>query len=839
MVHGANVTESTDILFCLPPQHYEGFSHSLLGYYLAAHLQKDGVRCRQFVDYSPIGPLDAVVAKIGRIKSAIYAFVAYDTNVLLALAIARRVKKNYPEARIVFGGPFCQPVENHKLLMEEGSPVDVAVSSSGYVALPLLIKAWRGSGDLESIPGIIFKGINGIVRTPRPNRVPLLEQESPYLEGILPLPEYYRDERSFALVTAQGCDAHCLFCNYAVINNFTVDFAPLDRTMEELRILDAFARRRGVRPDVFLSEDDFAIDIERAKEFCLRVIRGGMNKSLALTTHLSVHRADEELLTLMAKAGFQQANFGIESGVPQILHRMKKLHHIGRCDDLSVEAAYLEKAKRLITHARKVNLNATASFVSGMPFEQYEDALQTVDFVKSLNIARYSFNLFIPWSGSIYARQNGQALTFDDRYKLLPKRTRFPFDPTMVPRLPNAFAYPDVGLARYFSGDYSGSVKKLGLLHPKLVFVGADADAATRKDLGGILNIGDHVVHEVRDDVAMTQFEDECVANELPVSIVRYIHPLKNAEGIRELHAHPEYEVTSLLGNGFSQAQKMDLSFDGRPRRAEDTAILVSADDNENVDAFLRKVVAFVRNSRKPPKLSEIIPTTGYSWLLDSCRWAASPCPALTMGRVIVGKDRSYSPCFNGPQVTLLSPDPKGIRTAFKRAMEAKRKNLDCENCVARNNCSRCVATGALPQEAYCAVIKSCDWVPHIIPMLRILRGVMSSAQLDNVRIGFRPRQVFELTIPSKHEMPCGYNDRGTYLIKTQREYFMVETRTGKIFDLDATEVCAFEALRCGIRKSKTMDLLSNNYGLSRGRTKAILNEISSYALPEGGMAIR
>lgn len=811
--------EPVDIRFCFPPYGFEGFAHSIAAYYLAEYLGAQGLRSSQYINASPIGSLDSIAEEIAEEDAFAYGFVVYDSNVLLALALARRVRELRPGRLIVCGGPYCEPRYNHGALLGAGSSFDYVITGSGYRPLAELLLRARAGGAVEkgatgptTIPGIAFRTPGGLIRTtPKPPRIPLAELPSPYLSGRIDLAELYEAEGHFALVRSQGCTAHCLFCNFAVRSGFRVDTVPFERTLAELGRFAEYARERGAVCHVMLSDDDFAIDRENAKEFCARVIEAGLPDYLCFYSHMSVNHADRELIELMAAANFSEVNFGVESGVPRILYEMRKLHAATRgADDLVAERAYLVEARELVAYAREVGLDTTASFVTGMPFETYEDAVETLAYIKTLDLGAYSVNHFTPLSGSVYTRQKRGETEHDPRYSTLPRRALYRFDPTRIPRLPHAFVYPSVKIPLHFAGDFSEcETLPSGLVYPSLLLVAAGWRERAPEATQALLNIGDHLFVEVEDgdEEAIAAIDRACVDAEVPVTSVNYVYPVAGGGAVRELFVDPHYEVTSILRTGFASLGRLELDFDGRPRRRADTATLAAVESGEDLERFLDEVLA-IEGYGRPVALAELFAGQHPLWVVNGCRWSLWGCPASSLGLMVANTDGSVSPCVGGPRVPAPHSDRVHLQVRMERTIEAGRAELGCDRCSARDNCSGCTSLAGIGHDRYCGLVRSRGWLTHVLPLLRILGESVGVDRLASVAVGFTRDQRFELPEEALVDAAAGDDQRGCYVALDGDEYIMVDVRRRASFTVDRLTAMLVEAARAGLDEAAMVRVL-------------------------------
>ena len=102
--------------------------------------------------------------------------------------------------------------------------------------------------------------------------------------------------------TSRGCSFNCEFCSVTKFFERRYTPRPLDEVMAEVRSLE--------KRIVFFVDDNLAMDVERLKELCRRMIPVRMH----WVGQLSIHSAkDDELLALMAKSGCAGVLIGFES----------------------------------------------------------------------------------------------------------------------------------------------------------------------------------------------------------------------------------------------------------------------------------------------------------------------------------------------------------------------------------------------------------------------------------------------------------------------------------------------------------------------------------------------
>ncbi|HPN95522.1 MAG TPA: radical SAM protein, partial [bacterium] len=97
---------------------------------------------------------------------------------------------------------------------------------------------------------------------------------------------------------------------------------------------------------------------------------------------------DEELLAAMKKAGLIRLSFGIESGDPEILKKIKK-------------SVTLEQIKAAYKAAAKVGIETRGSAMLGHPYETRKTAWRTLKFIRGIKeCLQIYLNVACPYPGT-------------------------------------------------------------------------------------------------------------------------------------------------------------------------------------------------------------------------------------------------------------------------------------------------------------------------------------------------------------------------------------------------------------------------------------------------------
>jgi len=207
--------------------------------------------------------------------------------------------------KVVAGGPLFTSAPEYY------TDVDHLVLNEAEVTLPLFLK------DLEDgCPGRMYrtKGRADISRTP----IPLWELTAPKKYALMPI-QYSR-----------GCPFDCDFCDVTTLFGHQIRTKTKQQMLAELDSLYSM----GWREQVFIVDDNFIANKAKLKAEILPAMIDWMQQHkypFSFNTQASINIADdEELMRLMATAGFDCVFIGIESPSEDALTECNKVQNIGR-----------------------------------------------------------------------------------------------------------------------------------------------------------------------------------------------------------------------------------------------------------------------------------------------------------------------------------------------------------------------------------------------------------------------------------------------------------------------------------------------------------------------------
>lgn len=194
--------------------------------------------------------------------------------------------------------------------------------------------------------------------------------------------------RPFATVlTDYGCPYRCSFC---VIAALSFKYRPVENVMSELRYLKDLGYR-----DIYFNDQTFGIRKNRAEELCAGMGEEGFGFGWVCWSRVDV--VDEKLLKTMKKAGCHTILFGVETANEDTLRNMGKGYT-------------LKQAQAAFKLCKDNGIRTLATYILGLPGEDKNAIMKTIEFAVKLDSDFVSFNTLVPRIGTSirqYAVQSG------------------------------------------------------------------------------------------------------------------------------------------------------------------------------------------------------------------------------------------------------------------------------------------------------------------------------------------------------------------------------------------------------------------------------------------------
>lgn len=298
-------------------------------------------------------------------------------NFPVAADILKTAKRHRPSILAIMGGPHVSFAVADTL--ETYPEIDMLVVGEGEKTIMELVPHVTESDRWPDIQGLAFRQDGGIVVTEPRALIDDLDSIPMPARHLLPMSRYRALGFPVSIITSRGCPNSCIFCQGRRMVGKKVRYRKVEYVMDEIeRILSYGISRINVADDLFTSNK------ARVHEVCGEIRRRGLDFTWSAFSR--VNTVDREILELMRDAGCDSVSFGIESGNPEMLRRVKK-------------GITLDQAKNAVRMCKEAGMLAHASFMVGLPGESPETLRDTQEFSQSLEIP-HGYHFLAPFPGT-------------------------------------------------------------------------------------------------------------------------------------------------------------------------------------------------------------------------------------------------------------------------------------------------------------------------------------------------------------------------------------------------------------------------------------------------------
>jgi radical SAM superfamily enzyme YgiQ (UPF0313 family) len=359
--------------------------------YMAAILEQHGHTCKMQdypVENSTWQDVETDIREFAPTMVIIYTTITSVKDDLKACTLAKGINPDI--ITIAKGGDTTvSPVER----LEMCEHLDIAL-----VGEPELTMLEIAEGEnLRDVKGICYRKNGRIQKNPK----------RPFIEDldILPFPsrhlldqsKYMRPDTGETLTTIQtgrGCPAKCIYCLSTVVSGTQLRLRSPKNVVDEL---EHCVRDYGIR-NFFFRADTFSWEKEWVISVCKEILKRKLD--IQWVANNRVNTIDEERLLWMKKAGCWLVSFGIESGNQNIL-------------DMTQKGITLEQSREAVRLAKKCKLKTFLTYMIGMPWEDRETIMDTLNFARELDGDFFEIILPFPFPGTRYceiAKRDGLIL---------------------------------------------------------------------------------------------------------------------------------------------------------------------------------------------------------------------------------------------------------------------------------------------------------------------------------------------------------------------------------------------------------------------------------------------
>lgn len=309
------------------------------------------------------------------------------------------------------------PTNLHQKVLQECSCIDAICFGEGEIPLVDLLNSEDFQKALDEHPSWVSRASLKNRKVMSNSFVINLDEIPQFNYSLINLDDYNSrsldkrhsgeaGKREMSIHTSRGCPFKCVFCSNGNLHGKKVRFMSVDKVINEVSVM-----KLQYGATVLLIEDDhFFADIPRAKVILDRLSEFGLR--IEFPNGLTVYAVDEEVGSLLKKAGVSSVSLAIESGSDYVLKVIiKKPLKASMIKD----RALILKKNGIIVHA---------FIVLGLPGEMDEHRLETENMLLDVGFDWVHIFLGIPVVGSrLYdiCKENGYLINGDMKDHIISK----------------------------------------------------------------------------------------------------------------------------------------------------------------------------------------------------------------------------------------------------------------------------------------------------------------------------------------------------------------------------------------------------------------------------------
>ena len=387
----------TDLLLVVSPANAGAVYMPFYFLYLAGYLEKHGFSVDIVETHAKDREenIQAILREIACKGPRFIGLASFVTDYDVVLSLAKEIKKS-SDAKIIVGNAHPSIAPEDFLYAE--SPFDVVVRGEGELTVKQILTEYHVESDLDQIAGIAFLK-DGMVRITKNRELMDLSECGMPAYHKIDMRWYQRPTkyiiRRLAMSAAviyigRGCPFRCSFCasdsvwqaNDRPKGMPTVRKRPMTHVIEDLRILQDVYNF-----DFFyILDDTFGVRRDDIVAFCQAYKESGLQMLWAAETRVNCI-SDEKIVALLKDSGCIQLDFGVETGSPKLLQRIRK-------------ATSVEQTIMAFDLCRKNGIRTFANILLNLPGEDEEDLRLTHELLGKIKPTYTSIGVTMPYPGT-------------------------------------------------------------------------------------------------------------------------------------------------------------------------------------------------------------------------------------------------------------------------------------------------------------------------------------------------------------------------------------------------------------------------------------------------------
>lgn len=316
-------------------------------------------------------------AYIKRYDPGLIGFSCVTSSYPVARDMIRHVKKQHPAIPTIIGGHHATFMYRETI---EDTGVDYVCRGEGEEVFPLLLDEIASGNIHPVIPGIVFYK-DGEYHN---------DTEIAILDDLNKLPRITRDlvdpQFTFSpkIVSSRGCPFRCSFCSISAF------YGGKYRQREVSAVIDDIQEylRWGYN-QFWFHDDNLTVDTVWVNEFCRQIEQKKLKFRWNCMSRLDVICREPQLFARMARCGCSLVSIGLESGIPEVLKRMRK----------QIGIPQVLKAVRIL-NGLKISHNWYMIIGSGDEYDAPRYIERNIDFFRQLPLDFVLISILTPYPGT-------------------------------------------------------------------------------------------------------------------------------------------------------------------------------------------------------------------------------------------------------------------------------------------------------------------------------------------------------------------------------------------------------------------------------------------------------
>jgi len=323
-----------------------------------------------------------------------------------ALNICAIAKMAIPGIHVVLGGQH--PSGMPDLILNPN--VDYILRGESDQSFISLLSAINNKMDLSKIDGIVVKTHESVFIGPK-TQFPdvkilpypawdLLNLERYWNIGMADYEINTKQQKKFIImITSRGCPHHCYFCTSTMMSGKKYRERDISDVLTEIRM---YKEKYGV-DEIHFWDDNFFVNKRKIKILLARLIEEFPDIQFQTPSGSEINALDDEVIELLAKAGFKKIFLAVESLDDSIQK------------NLIDKKVKLSRIPEIIKKFHECGVIVEGSFMVGFPGESKEQIDMTFENVKKYDFDRISISIVNPLPGtSLYNQCKQDNLFYSD-----------------------------------------------------------------------------------------------------------------------------------------------------------------------------------------------------------------------------------------------------------------------------------------------------------------------------------------------------------------------------------------------------------------------------------------